>query len=52
MIRSIIEYIKSCKCKHDWELIFDTVVETDTKEYEVKTYRCKKCGYAKKYKSS
>ena len=56
----LINYIRSCFCEHDWELIFDTQVhgeKLDGSRYEyplycVKTYRCKKCGMEKKYKSN
>lgn len=57
-MRTIINYIRSCFCKHEWELIYDRdVKETSnysccTSTYSVKTYRCVKCGYAKRYKSS
>ena len=51
-MRWLINYIRSCFCKHDWELIFDTEVYSIAKTYHIKTYRCKKCGIAKKYKSS
>lgn len=49
----IINYIRSCFCKHEWELIFDTSVkgQWSWESYNVKVYRCKKCGYSKKYKS-
>lgn len=50
-MRWLIEYVKSCFCKHEWELIFNTRVEDDFETYTCKVYRCKKCGYAKKYKS-
>ena len=50
-MRFLIDYIRSCFCKHDWELIFATNVENDCGNYHCKTYRCKKCGYAKRYKS-
>lgn len=51
-MRWLINYIKSCFCRHDWELIFHTRVEDDLgSTYQVKTYRCKKCGYYKRYKS-
>lgn len=54
-MRSIINYIRSCFCKHDWELIMHTKyyedVESDTPYRVTKVYRCKKCGYSKKYKS-
>ena len=47
----LINYIRSCFCKHDWEMIFDVRVDDDYEVYSCKTYRCKKCGYSKKYKS-
>lgn len=51
-MRAIINYFRSLFCKHDFELIFNThVTFTDSAEhYYVKTYRCKKCGYERKYK--
>lgn len=52
-MRWLINYIRSCFCQHDWELIFDSWVHTDYgSKWEEKTYRCKKCGMQKKYKSS
>ena len=51
-MRTLINYIRSCFCKHEWELIFNAKVETDYgSTFGVKTYRCTKCGYHKKYKS-
>ena len=52
-MRTIINYIRSCFCKHEWEMIFNTKVNNidDGTNYTVKTYRCTKCGYSKKYKS-
>lgn len=51
-MRWIIQYIRSCFCEHDWELIFDSFVkEGDYESYHCKTYRCKKCGYGKRYRS-
>lgn len=49
-MRWLINYIRSCFCKHDWELIFDTQVHGEKLDgsryeyplYRVKTYRCKK----------
>ena len=49
MIRWLINYIRSCFCKHDWELILDEYTNGGT--CRSKIYRCKKCGYSKKYKS-
>lgn len=51
MFRWLINYIRSCFCKHDWELIFNGTVEDGSSFYQCKVYRCKKCGYSKKYKS-
>lgn len=52
MFRWLINYLRSCFCKHDWELIFNgTVKEEGYGFYHCKVYRCKKCGYSKKYKS-
>lgn len=53
-MRWLINYIRSCFCKHEWELIFDTTVFREANDeipirYE-KVYRCKKCGVSKKYK--
>ncbi len=58
-MRWLINYIRSCFCKHDWELIFDTYAYGEHLDgtpykyplYRMKTYRCKKCGMEKKYKS-
>ena len=50
-MRWLINYIRSCFCKHDWELIFQGEVKEDWCRYTNKIYRCKKCGYSKKYKS-
>ena len=51
-MRWLINYIRSCFCKHEWEQIFYSHVTTLFTEYHCKTYRCTKCGYSKKYKSS
>lgn len=51
-MRTIINYIRSCFCQHDWELIYDVVVKGIYDDYHCKTYRCKKCGYSKQYKSN
>lgn len=55
-MRTIINYIRSCFCKHDWELIFNnTIVCSDNNskypDNHIKVYRCKKCGYEKRYKA-
>ena len=50
-MRWLINYIRSCFCQHDWEMIFDVRVDHGHEVYSCKTYRCKKCGYSKRYKS-
>ena len=54
-MKTLINYIKSCFCKHDWELLDETDMyryQTDDMSIGVKwTYRCKKCGYFKVYKN-
>lgn len=50
-MRWLINYIRSCFCEHDWELIFNGQVNDGGSRYWNKIYRCKKCGYSKKYKS-
>lgn len=50
-MRYIIQYIRSCFCNHEWELIFATKVYANSNIYWCKTYRCKKCGYSRRYKS-
>lgn len=48
-MRWLINYIRSCFCEHDWELLSHEV--SDRAEYSFKLrnqkwiYRCKKCGY-------
>ena len=52
-MRWIINYIRSCFCKHEWELIFHANVKSlDGSNNHCKTYRCTKCGYSKKYYSN
>lgn len=52
-MRTIINYIRSCFCRHDWELIFESDIVNDitdkTPINRVKVYRCKKCGVSRKY---
>lgn len=53
-MKTIISYFRSCFCKHEWELIFNTRVDGQDSgmgAWSVKVYRCKKCGDSKKYKS-
>lgn len=47
-MRWLINYIRSCFCKHEWELLYDTDVwEIHPKypSYHKWVYRCKKCGW-------
>ena len=58
-MRQIINYIRSCFCKHEWELLEDVRLYCDRnwsghkiEPYFVGKkwfYRCKKCGYGKEY---
>lgn len=60
-MRWLIDYIRSCFCKHEWELLSKTKVWNDTdiwgKKVEPYTvglkwlYRCKKCGCNKIYQN-
>lgn len=57
-MRWLINYIRSCFCKHEWELIFDKMLVISSNEtgsdipYDhIKVYRCKKCGCSKRYKA-
>ena len=59
-MRKLIEYISSCFCKHEWELLNQSALYDDRDIFGKKvdahiighkwTYRCKKCGYCKTYK--
>lgn len=50
----IINYIRSCFCKHEWECIAENRLwanENDKMPYACqKVYRCQKCGYIQKVK--
>lgn len=53
-MRKLINYIRSCFCKHEWELIdevnmWDYDISTKHPIGKKWTYRCKKCGYFKVY---
>ena len=52
----LINYIRSCLCKHDWELL---QIVNHHDEFSVRhnmicgrthVYRCRKCGYVQKIK--
>lgn len=48
-MRWIINYIRSCFCQHDWELVIDNYKYPLSGQDRIKVYRCTKCGYSKKY---
>lgn len=55
-MRWLINYIRSCFCKHEWELLDQIKVFDQDKSMKVPDhyewiYRCKKCGYCNKIKS-
>lgn len=53
-MRTLINYLRSCFCKHDFNLIKE--IQGYKNENDVlpalyrHTYMCKKCGYVKKIK--
>ena len=52
-MRLIINYLRSCFCKHEWELLKKSNIYDEDEDLPIGSkwiYRCKKCGYAKKYK--
>lgn len=51
-MRRLINYIRSLFCEHDWELIFDTLIQDNLYRCYAseKVYRCKKCGLEHRYK--
>ena len=56
-MREFINNIRSCFCKHEWEMIFNVDVKRenvwgDYSTYTEKTYRCRKCGFIQKIKSN
>ena len=54
-MRRLINYIRSCFCKHDWKLLDKVRMwENENDKYALGTkwtYRCKKCGWVKIYKN-
>jgi hypothetical protein len=60
-MRKLIDYIRSCFCKHEWEQLDENEVYSNTDywgrtvdPYRIGTkwtYRCKKCGYFKVHKN-
>lgn len=56
-MRTLINYIRSYFCKHEWELLQrcdvyeDALVDCNMPVYRKWVYRCKKCGCCKIIKS-
>ena len=49
-MRWLINYIRSCFCKHEWECLTHVNVWGEDEKYPIGekwTYRCKQCGYTK-----
>ena len=49
-MRKLIHYIRSCFCKHDWELIMRNFIFQLNGQRWMHTYRCTKCGRCRKYR--
>ena len=55
-MRTLINYIRSCFCKHEWECLEDgiNIWDYDDSKYPIAhqwTYRCKKCGCKNKIRT-
>lgn len=54
-MRWLINYIRSCFCKHEWECLTNTLVYDNADDklpnYKLWIYRCKKCGVVQKIRS-
>lgn len=51
-MRWLVNYIRSCFCKHDWELLKEVKMWDGDTQYNMPigtkwVYRCKKCGWHK-----
>lgn len=53
-MRWLINYIRSCFCNYDWEMLQDhsryLTSESEMPYKVTRYYRCKKCGYVQKVK--
>ena len=53
-MRTLINYLRSCFCKHKFELLKEIECYYNEKDeipaYRRQTYMCFKCGYVKKIK--
>lgn len=49
-MRWLINYIRSCFCKHEFEMIDDKVLTNKSGNPcdHLRVYRCKKCGYVQR----
>ena len=54
VMRTLINYLRSCFCKHEFNLLKETEcyynAEDKLPAYRRQTYMCPKCGYVKKIK--
>ena len=54
-MRWLIDYIRSCFCKHEWELLSNETAKEPEYSWMMKKsrwlYRCKKCGCSKMYQN-
>jgi len=53
MFRLIVQYFRSCFCKHDLDIPIVVIRHSDDYALPIGAkhiYRCKKCGYVKKIK--
>ena len=53
-MRTIINYIRSCFCKHEWEslpMVSKTEPGAKMPWCYIQRWRCKKCGYIMKSKT-
>ena len=54
-MRKLIDYVHSCFCNHDWELVKHEEAERAEYPWEIRkhnwVYRCRKCGHMKTYKN-
>lgn len=52
-MKKLINYLRSCLCKHEWDKIESISIYTKKYDYPTKRiniYTCKKCGCIKKVK--
>ena len=53
-MRTLINYLRSCFCKHDFELIKEVCIYENnraSRPHTIRhTYMCKKCSYVRQFK--